>query len=86
MRGKPSSCCVDTYLDIAHDVAAGDGESCHSSKRLRGQRNCDAMMQQDGADEGLRLQVLRESMAAHANVDEVDKEANAVMRFGSVKA
>lgn len=68
---------VRTYLDIACDISAGDwrDKPAAMSKWLSGAKEiCDAMIQQDAARDDLRFLVMRETIAANANIDNVPKD------------
>jgi hypothetical protein len=78
VRLRARSLLVRTYLDIACDISSGDWRDKPSamSKWLSGAKEiCDAMIKQDGAKEDLRFLVMRETIAASANVDNVAKDA-----------
>jgi tetratricopeptide (TPR) repeat protein len=77
LRRQARQLLIHAYLGLARDIAAGDWSDKKEvvNKWLRGAGEiAEALIEQDGADESLRFLVLRESLAAHADVDENNKE------------
>jgi tetratricopeptide (TPR) repeat protein len=74
LRQQSRMLLVQAYLGIAQDIASGEwrDKPAAMGKWLQGAGEiADAMIRDDGGDESLRFLVVRETVAAHANIEEV---------------